>query len=201
MIAYGILFLAWLGYYGLHSALAHPPVKQWIQTKLGSGFRFYRIAFNILSLLLLVPLIGAKFWLPTELFLPEPLWIKIVGGIFSLFGSYVLIDAFLTVNLSHFVGIHQMKDKESKPNQIAPRKLIRKGWYAWVRHPFYFGVLLILSGIVLMLPSWSVLMMYLATLLYLPVGVTLEEKKLILEFGDDYLKYRKEVKAIVPFLF
>lgn len=199
-MSYALLFIAWLVYYFSHSLLADPNVKDWMRKKLGLVYRFYRLAYNLLSTLFLFLLVGVKFWLPTELFLPEPLWMKIVGSTLSVFGSYVLIHSFFTVNLSEFLGFDQMKSGAERTS-VKSKKLIRKGWYAWVRHPFYLGVLLILSGVVFLLPSWSVLMMYLATLVYLPFGVALEERKLITEFGEAYLKYRKEVKAILPYIF
>jgi protein-S-isoprenylcysteine O-methyltransferase Ste14 len=201
MMMYGILFFSWLAYYGLHSLLAYPRVKSLMTAWLGTYYRFYRLAFNILSMLLLIVLIGVKFWLPVELFLPEPLWVKILGAVLSLFGSYVLIDAFLTVNLPEFLGLNQLRRGGQPASQSSTKSLIRKGWYAYVRHPFYFGVILILSGVVLLLPSYAVLMLLLATLVYLPFGIMLEEKKLVAEFGDEYRRYQKEVKALIPFIF
>ena len=34
---------------------------------------------------------------------------------------------------------------------------------------------------------------------YLIIGATLEEKKLVKEFGDDYLEYKRTVSMLVPF--
>ena len=34
---------------------------------------------------------------------------------------------------------------------------------------------------------------------YIIVGTILEEKKLVLEFGDTYIKYQKEVPMLIPF--
>jgi protein-S-isoprenylcysteine O-methyltransferase Ste14 len=35
--------------------------------------------------------------------------------------------------------------------------------------------------------------------LYLIVGTVLEERKLVLEFGEDYRRYQKPVSMLVPF--
>ena len=35
--------------------------------------------------------------------------------------------------------------------------------------------------------------------IYVIIGTFLEERKLILEFGDTYLKYQKEVPMLIPF--
>ena len=34
---------------------------------------------------------------------------------------------------------------------------------------------------------------------YVIIGTKLEEKKLVLEFGDAYIKYQREVPMLIPF--
>ena len=36
-------------------------------------------------------------------------------------------------------------------------------------------------------------------IIYVVIGTKLEEKKLVLEFGDAYVKYQKEVPMLIPF--
>jgi protein-S-isoprenylcysteine O-methyltransferase Ste14 len=36
------------------------------------------------------------------------------------------------------------------------------------------------------------------TFVYLPIGIALEERKLIAAFGEDYVRYRREVPALFP---
>ncbi len=35
--------------------------------------------------------------------------------------------------------------------------------------------------------------------IYVCIGTLLEEKKLVLEFGDSYITYQKEVPMLIPF--
>lgn len=85
---------------------------------------------------------------------------------------------------------------------IEGHELIVSGPYKIVRHPIYSGLfgLLIVSGFS-MTKLWAYL---LAITLYI-IGTILrtkvEEQLLIQHFGDDYLKYKKRVPAIIPFLF
>ncbi|MFT6214861.1 MAG: protein-S-isoprenylcysteine O-methyltransferase Ste14 [Roseivirga sp.] len=37
-----------------------------------------------------------------------------------------------------------------------------------------------------------------ALLIYLPIGIYLEEKKLIQTYGKAYIKYKEEVPALIP---
>jgi protein-S-isoprenylcysteine O-methyltransferase Ste14 len=58
-----------------------------------------------------------------------------------------------------------------------------------------------ITGTLILLPFYSTLVFVTATLLYLPVGISLEEQKLVREFGEQYLQYKKEVKMLIPYLF
>lgn len=37
--------------------------------------------------------------------------------------------------------------------------------------------------------------------IYLAFAIPVEERKLIAQFGNDYVEYRKRVAAIIPFIF
>lgn len=81
-----------------------------------------------------------------------------------------------------------------------PRKLVIIGPYRYTRNPMGFGWFSIMVGIGIYLGSTSML------LIVLPVSVILvilylkyfEERKLVKRFGEDYLRYQKEVPTIVP---
>lgn len=196
-----LLFAAWLGYYLLHSLLADKGVKQWLANRLGSMFRVYRIFYNILSLGLFGLLIYWQFSIITHQFFSPSAVTHIVGFGVLVYGAVVLAQAFFTVNLREFLGVEQLLGRQSnKPGTEGQSKLIRTGWYKYVRHPFYLGTVLMLIGGWLIVPTAAMLTLVGATFIYLPIGISLEERKLIAEFGDDYLKYRKEVKAILPFI-
>ncbi|TVR41147.1 MAG: isoprenylcysteine carboxylmethyltransferase family protein [Cryomorphaceae bacterium] len=199
MLAHLLLFLSWIAYYALHSWLATDSVKSLMQRSMGQGYRLYRILYNVKSMVLLLAIVYFHWKLESPFFMERMLVTTLLGVVLAALGSFVLTHAFFTVNLREFLGLAQL-DGEIESSSQTPKRLIRSGFYAYVRHPFYFGVIMILLGLVLLIPSYATLMMLLATMLYLPVGVALEEKKLIREFGEDYLRYRKEVKAFIPFI-
>ncbi len=199
MLGHLLLFVSWIAYYALHSWLATDGVKSFMQRSMGRNYRTYRVLYNVKSMVLLLAIVYFHLKLDSPFFMERTLITTVLGVLFAVLGSFVLTHAFFTVNLKEFLGLAQL-DGEMENSPQAPKRLIRSGFYAYVRHPFYFGVIMILLGLVLLIPSYATLMMLLATMLYLPVGVALEEKKLIREFGDDYLRYRKEVKAFIPFI-
>jgi protein-S-isoprenylcysteine O-methyltransferase Ste14 len=53
-------------------------------------------------------------------------------------------------------------------------------------------------GYFLFEPTLANLASALCIFLYLPLGIYLEEKKLIQQYGDRYIQYKKEVPAILP---
>lgn len=81
------------------------------------------------------------------------------------------------------------------------QKVVDKGPYRLVRHPSYTGVLLILVGIGLTLQSWgailTVLMIFRLTYSY---RIYVEERALVSGLGDEYIKYSKRTKRLIPFI-
>jgi methanethiol S-methyltransferase len=86
---------------------------------------------------------------------------------------------------------------------VAPkrRELLRiDGPYRWVRHPVYFGWVLLFFGV----PHMTADRLAFAALtsLYLVVAIPLEERSLVQSFGDEYLRYRTRVRwRMVPFVY
>ena len=76
-----------------------------------------------------------------------------------------------------------------------------RGLHAYTRHPLYFGTIIFLLGYLLYAARLSSAVIVGVAFLYLYVGTLLEEKKLIAQFGEAYLQYKKEVKMLIPFVF
>jgi protein-S-isoprenylcysteine O-methyltransferase Ste14 len=55
-----------------------------------------------------------------------------------------------------------------------------------------------LWGLFLLLPLLSILISNTIITVYTILAIPLEERKLIKEFGNDYIQYRKRVPALVP---
>lgn len=79
--------------------------------------------------------------------------------------------------------------------------LIVRGPYHAVRHPIYTGFLVALLGSAL---QRGLLRSFLAVIICavaLWIKVAVEEDFMVQRFGQEYLRYRREVSALVPFLF
>ncbi len=82
------------------------------------------------------------------------------------------------------------------------QRLVRNGPYRLVRHPGYFGSLLVWTGYSLGLGSWVALIVT-AGLLFGVYSwrISAEERMLLSAFGDQYAEYRRQTKRLLPFLY
>ena len=84
---------------------------------------------------------------------------------------------------------------------ISPRSkiLVTKGPYRYTRNPMVFGINALYIAFSIFLNSLSALLFCLmflsAIILYLKLS---EEKRLLKDFGDEYLVYKKRVSMIIP---
>ena len=145
-----------------------------------------------------IPL-GLSYVLMAARHLPAPLgalvtsradWVRITGDLICLYGLFVTIWArrILAGNWSGDVTFKQ------------GHELIRAGPYRFVRHPIYTGILTMCLGTAVeigRLRCWVAL-----PLMFLAFWVKLkqEERLLLRHFPDAYPAYRKQVKALVPFV-
>jgi len=200
MMLYFLLIAGWVFFYAMHSILALDSMKTFVKNIFQSYFPYYRIGYNVFSVLLFVALVYYQFSLSQELVVAKSIVLEVLGAIVFLLGVIVLNVAFSSFNKREFIGLEQL-DEIKQPAIIAEKKLVKTGLYGYVRHPLYFGVILMLLGAVLFLPNVPMLLFVMVSLVYLPIGVTLEERKLVAEFGAQYQTYQQEVKMLFPFVF
>ena len=80
----------------------------------------------------------------------------------------------------------------------ANHELVQRGPYRLVRHPIYSGVTLALLGTAVSVGEVRALLAVLVVLLAWRIKWPVEERFMIEQFGDQYVQYRRRVKAIVP---
>lgn len=80
-----------------------------------------------------------------------------------------------------------------KRNEVATT-----GAYAYIRHPQYFGFILIMFGFLLQWPTIPTLIMFpVLCWIYARLAKT-EERQVLAELGDDYRRYQQNVPAFFP---
>ena len=73
------------------------------------------------------------------------------------------------------------------------------GLHQYVRHPLYFGTLLVVWSLWLLMPSMAHLIGVSMITLYTLIGTILEEKKLLREYGTAYAQYMEKVPMLIPY--
>jgi protein-S-isoprenylcysteine O-methyltransferase Ste14 len=189
-----LLACYWLFYFALHSLLAAPRVKQAVAVWWPASVRFYRLAFNQLSVWLF--LAGMRY--QTSL-AAEPFWAantlnRTVGIGLLVGGVAVAVLALRGYNLQEFSGWGYVQ----KGAGAAKTELHTSGLNAVVRHPLYVGVLLGLAGWLVLYPTAGWLVFGGCTWAYVLVGSRLEERKLHQEFGPAYAVYCQQVGRLWP---
>lgn len=183
MESYIILAIAWIGFYIIHSVLALNPIKSSF-----SKVKPYRVIYNTISMVSLLALLLYMILIPAEWILPKNIYTKFFGLVLATYAIMVLKATSKIYNWSAFLGFKREATSELK----------REGILAYVRHPLYLGLILLFTGYFFFSPSLKNLIAWVCTMLYLPLGIYLEEKKLVATFGDAYINYQKEVPMIIP---
>ncbi len=191
--------LALVTYFAVHSLLAAESVKAFLM-RCCLPRRWYRVIYNLVALAGLAGLVFLYASLHPEPIGPAWLhaWpIGLVGGLLALAGVAVVMLAFRHYDLAEFSGLQQWRQGEAG----TPPPLVTTGLNARVRHPLYFGTLLMLWGWFATCPTDAVLLSALIGSAYLWVGARLEEAKLVRLYGETYHQYQRQVPMLLPRLF
>jgi protein-S-isoprenylcysteine O-methyltransferase Ste14 len=78
--------------------------------------------------------------------------------------------------------------------------LVRSGPYRIVRHPIYTGLLVALLGTAITLGELRCFLGVLLAAIAWKIKSISEETLMVQEFGDQYARYREQVKSLVPYL-
>ena len=190
--AWAWLIPAWLVYFGVHSALASLACKRWLARRWPGSVRWYRLFYNGLALLLLVPIAGLLWRFPGPMLWqwPGP-WGWLADGLALLaVAGFVLTTRWY--DSGEFLGTRQLR--QAAPAEDGGRLRISP-FHRYVRHPWYsLGLVIVWSRDM----NAAMLVSALAISAYFVVGSRLEEAKLIVFHGEAYRRYRRAVPALLP---
>ena len=185
------ILVTWLIYYGLHSFLISDWMKVKVQ-KTGVSLHVWRVIYSILSTIGFVLLFYWMAIVESIELIPNSNWLRFLAMVSTTYGVILGRIAFRNYSLMQFL---------SKDDRFIESELITNGIQSKIRHPLYSATILIFVGFFLFIPKMVSLVAMVAMLLYLPVGIYFEERKLVKKFGEDYLEYRKRVPPLIPKFF
>jgi len=188
--------VGWILWCTLHSALISVTVTEYAKRKLGDRFRFYRIFYNVFSLVTFVPLVAYSVSIRGQ---PVFRWegpLVIVRYLLLAVSLLLFIAGGRHYSLSEFLGIRQLRDKRLSHTLSGPDTFVASGIHKLIRHPWYLGgIIIIWAGNL----SLSMILANLVITSYFIVGSILEERKLVREFGEPYREYQWKVSMLLPY--
>lgn len=189
---YIYLSVSWIIYYTLHSLLASDSVKRKVASLLPNE-NVWRVFYSIISIVGLLGLLFQMAIIPENTLWKQHSLFKLASMISMTYGLIIIKLSFKNQSILSFLTTEDRFDNN--------RDLKTDGVYSKVRHPLYSGTILIFLGLFVFIPKISTIIALAITIIYLIVGISLEEKKLIVKFGNQYIDYKKKVPAIFPRLF
>ena len=178
-----------------HSIMARPTFKKWWTKFVPSPIE--RSTYALFSGAVLVILYYYWHPIPTIIWSAEAPWARILLwalfgiGWATVFASAMMIDFFDLTGLKQ--AWYGFKGKEVPKHEFGSPLM-----YSVVRHPIYLGYILGFWAIPTM--TLGHLIWALGITCYLFIAIQFEEKNLIEYFGEKYLKYKKQVPMIFPFI-
>ena len=123
---------------------------------------------------------------------PQKLWIAVVADLLIITGFVLRLWAirhlgrFFTVD----VGIQ------------SEQRVVQDGPYRFVRHPSYSASLIAMTGVACLTFNWLGFVAILAgCLAAYSIRISVEEKVLTSNLGDDYRQYSARTKRLIPWIF
>jgi protein-S-isoprenylcysteine O-methyltransferase Ste14 len=195
MERYVILILLWLIWCCLHSFMITPGVTSFIRKHFEKQFPYYRIFYNVVASLTLLPVLAYTFFLNG---VPVFQWegpFRIVQVLLSVSALILFIGGAGRYDLPQFLGLRQARENNTCSVLREDCSLDTKGILGVVRHPWYAGGILIVWARDL---DVTAILTNLVISAYFVIGAFLEERKLRTEFGEEYKAYQRNVSMLFP---
>lgn len=165
-----------------------------MQVVLKKNYKFYRIAYSFFALITLAIVVTYNFSMQSFL-----LWnvniIEQVIAVVCMLSCGTIMFLFTRKFFFDLSGADVFQKKQSS------RELIKTNLYKYVRHPLYSATLGFIWSIFLYSPLLSNLISCICITAYTIAGIYIEEKKLVYEFGDNYISYRSQTPMLIPKIF
>jgi protein-S-isoprenylcysteine O-methyltransferase Ste14 len=162
---------------------------------MGDNYRYYRLLFDTFSVVTFVPLLFYSRLLRTEPLFTWEGYLRIVQYCLIILAVVLLLTGARHYSILQFLGIQQILQKRSGISMTESGEFDSSGVLSVVRHPWYLAVFILLWTRDLY-PVGIIISAILSA--YLLIGTFLEERKLVLEFGDKYKLYQRQVSMFIP---
>ena len=194
-MSYVVLMMLWVSWCVLHSALISLAVTEPLRRRYSNAFRYYRIFYNLLSVVTLVPVVYYGTTLRGDPLVSwQGVW-QLVPILLGLIAMFFLVSGALRYDLGQFLGLRQLVDEKTCSVLTDDCTLDTSGVLSIVRHPWYSAGILVVWARPL---DTAAIVTNLVICGYFVVGAILEERKLKRQFGRQYADYHQRVSMLFP---
>ena len=195
MVRYMVIVSLWGTWCFLHSFMITPAVTGFIRNRFEKSYRYYRIVYNVTALTTLVPVLVYSFSIKGPLLFHWEGPLRIIQGLLVISALVLFIGGARRYDLARFLGIRQLSEDGACTVLTDDCRLDTGGILSMVRHPWYAGgILIVWAGN----PDMTAILSNLVITLYFIIGALLEERKLLVDFGEEYIDYRRRVSMLFP---
>ena len=187
------IFSSVLIYGLLHSLLASLRAKAIVRNLFGRiADRGYRLIFNLLAVITFLPILIFPTLLPDVYLYSIPYPWVVFTIIIQVLAILLLVVGLFQTGLWTFLGVRQLVYYPSDNHE----EMVVGGLYQWVRHPLYMAGLIFIWFVPVM--TLNVFALNVGLSVYLILGASIEERKLVREFGQPYILYRSNTPKLFP---
>lgn len=195
---YLLLAILWITWCIIHSGMISLTVTGYFKNRLGDSFRFYRLIYNLIATATFILLYVYSGLQDGKLLFHWQGNMIALQLFFVAIGVLLFIAGAKTYDFLQLVGIRQISSGSSCSAASKICDIKTSGIHGLTRHPWYLGgIILVWSGFREIYSSTLIVIIILTV--YLVVGTVLEERKLVVEYGDAYRDYQKKVSMLIPF--
>jgi protein-S-isoprenylcysteine O-methyltransferase Ste14 len=195
-IKYLFVAISWMLWCALHSTLVTTTVTKYMRKKLGDWFRFYRVLYDVMSLITLIPLVYYSSSIELAPFFRWEGYLVIVRYLMIVTSIFMFVTGARHYSMSQLFGIDQIKTRRVNRTVSGYGSLDTSGILGGIRHPWYAAGILLVWAADLSLSTFRINTVISA---YFVIGTFLEERKLLLEFGERYREYQRNVSMFFPY--
>lgn len=193
----GIVIFLWLLWCFLHSLLISRTVIKTVQARLPKIMPWYRIGYNLFSLITILPVVMYTRSLPGDPVFIWDGWMILLRMVLLLMAFWLFWGGARQYDMDVFLGLRQLGDKSWHATLGHGDDFVRSGVFGLTRHPWYLGSLCFIWSAFASYPPalfWAVSVLS----LYLFIGTNLEEKKILQLYPKAYEEYRQQVSILFP---
>lgn len=180
----------------VHSAMISVRFTDYLKSKLGRRFRFYRLFFNAIAVASLIPVGFYMYAIQSQPILHWEGYLRICQIIMLAIAALLFLAGARHYSMLQLLGIRQLKEGILYSGLSEHAELDTTGVLGVIRHPWYTAVIVLIWARNL---DFSAIVVNVVFTAYLVVGSFLEEQKLLLQFGEKYREYQRNVSMFVPY--